>query len=230
MSASRFHRELELPEDPLKRGFSRPRATAHNHYHLYPPAEILNRQTLESLRSLNLQVSTVALFYKRPGSMGIIHADIALRGGRWRKNVAAINWNLSGADSVMRWYAVDGPGTEPDLVPGPKEESWYHALNGIHYGFFGAPGRDNLPASRVRILGSAAIGSATLVRTDLPHAVENTDPARGRWALSVRCEPDFPSWNAAVAAFRPLLKAGAADPQAAAADPKADRKPGAPAL
>lgn len=54
------------------------------------------------------------------------------------------------------------------------------------------------------ILTEAFIGSATLVRTNLPHAVENTDSARGRWALSVRFEPDFKSWAAANAALKPL--------------------------
>ena len=204
MTASRFHQSLDLPTNPLRAGFVRPRATAGNHYRIFAAEEILNRPTLDRLGELGLKVNTVALFYKRPGSMGIIHTDVAWRDRRWRKNVAAINWNLSGADSVMRWYAVDAPGVTPDPAPTEPVEPWYFALNGIHFGFFGARDRKNLPRRQVRILGEAAIGGATLVRTNVPHAVENTDARRGRWALSARCEPDFRSWREAVAAFQPL--------------------------
>lgn len=200
-----FHRRLDLPENPLKRGFVLPRATVHNHYQVLRAAEILNRKTVDRLREVGLKADTVALFYKRPGSMGIIHADIALIDGKWRRNIGAINWNLSGADSLMRWYAVQGKGVEPDPCPAEKMEPWYRVLNGIHFGYFGARDRRNLPKRKVRVLESTFVGSATLVRTDIPHAVENTDRATGRWALSVRCAPDFRSWREALAAVQPLL-------------------------
>lgn len=205
MATSRFHYSLDLPANPLRPGFVRPRATASNYYRIFRSEEILNRPTFTRLRELGLTISTVALFYKRPGSMGIIHTDVALRGDRWRPNVAAINWNLSGVDSVMRWYEVDVPGVEPDPAPVKAIEPWYFTLNGIHFGFFGTRDRKNLAKSKVRILGEATIHGATLVRTDVPHAVENTDARKGRLALSARCEPDFRNWRAAVTAFGPLL-------------------------
>ncbi|HTL77884.1 MAG TPA: hypothetical protein VL136_00640 [Candidatus Babeliales bacterium] len=207
MATQLFHCRLGLPDNPLKRGFVLPRSAARNHYHILKPEEILNRTTIGRLRDVKLKVSTVALFYKRPLSLGIIHVDVALRNGKWRKNVGAINWNLSGADSEMRWYAIDGEGTKPDPAPPQKQQSWYYSLNGIHYGYFGSRDQANLPKRKVRVLDSAFVGCATLVRTDIPHTVENTDPAKGRWALSVRFDPDFKNWREALAAVRPLLAA-----------------------
>lgn len=90
MPAPQFHQPLELPENPLKRGFAKPRATARNHHRIYTATEILN--------------------------------------------------------------------------------------------------------------------AATLVRTDVPHAVENTDAAKGRWAPSARCEPDFRDWKHALRVFEPAAK------------------------
>lgn len=199
-----YHLALDLPPRPLRAGFRLPRATARNHYRIFHAEEILNRETLERLARCGLRASTAALFYKRAGSVGIVHTDVALRDGRWRRNVAAINWNLSGADSVMRWFKVGVRGTMPDPAAAPAEGEWYRALNGIHFGFFGSRERENLPPRQIKVLAAAAIGSATLVRTDVPHAVENTDRVRGRWALSVRFEPDFRTWREAVATLRPL--------------------------
>ncbi len=216
-AVSPFFGPLDLPVDPLKRSFALPRGSTRNHYHVFAPDKILNRKTIEKLRDANLTVETVALFYKRPGSIGIIHTDVAMAKEKWRRNVAALNWNLSGADSLMRWYKIDGKGREPDLVSDEKEEPWYYVLNGIHYGFFGSRKQVNLPKSKVRILEEASIGSATLVRTDIPHAVENTDAVRGRWAVSVRFAPDFKNWCAAVAAFRPLLLPPLLPPDASSA-------------
>jgi len=205
MTSGSFHRQLDLPADPLRPGFVLPEDSDINHYLVLPAAEVLTPTILHRFQQLGLRPGTAALFLKTPGSMGVIHTDVALRGSRWRRNVAAINWNLSGAESLMRWYEVDAPGTVPDRVPPPDAGPWHRALNGIHFGFFGSRTRRNLPRSRVRILEEAAIGSATLVRTNLPHAVENTDRSRGRWALSVRFDPDFTNWQAAVTALRPLM-------------------------
>ena len=207
MKPTDFFRALDLPADPLKPGFRRPRASRSNHYAVFNAEEILTEATLSRFHALGLRLGTAALFHKKPGSMGIIHDDVALHDGRWRKNVAAINWNLSGADSLMRWYRIAAPGNVPDPEPPADAGPWYRTLNGIHYGFFGARERENLPTNQVEILAEAFIGSATLVRTNLPHAVENTDPTRGRWALSVRFEPDFNSWAAANAALKPLWAA-----------------------
>ena len=62
------------------------------------------------------------------------------------------------------------------------------------------------PEETVNCLESAEIYGATLVRTDIPHAIINADTA-GRWALSVRFDPDFDTWEDAVNAFGPLLAA-----------------------
>lgn len=199
-----FH-ALALPANPLKRGFTVPRASGRNHYTLHAPGDILSAGVIRRLRDVGAEVKTVALFYKRPGSEGIIHSDVGLHKGRWRRNVAAINWNLSGADSQMRWYKVTGKGVEPELEPEGTPAPWYYTLNGVHFGYYGSTQHENLPDGQVRVLASAAIQGATLVRTDVPHAVQNTDRRRGRWALSLRCEPDFRTWGAAVSTFAPLM-------------------------
>lgn len=209
MAHSRYYRHLKLPENPLKRGFTLPRSTSRNHYEVFGPKEILSGEVIRRFGDAGLRVKTVALFYKRPGSQGIIHSDVAWVEGRWRKNIAAVNWNLSGARSLMSWYKIDVPGVEPDPMPARRVDRWYHALNGIHFGYVGSRDQVNIPKGKFRVLASACIESATLVRTDVPHGVENTDDAKGRWALSVRCDPDFGSWQEAVSAFAPFLKNGA---------------------
>ena len=62
----------------------------------------------------------------------------------------------------------------------------------------------DIPSEKVRCLEIAAVGGATLVRTDIAHAVVNADTT-GRWALSVRFEPDFDSWDHAVSTMAPLI-------------------------
>ncbi|MBE7497724.1 MAG: hypothetical protein HS117_22500 [Verrucomicrobiaceae bacterium] len=200
-----YHRALALPENPLPRSLRLPEDTDQNDYHILRPEDVLNQATLRCFRGLGLKACDAALFYKKPGSLGIIHTDVSLEGGRWRKNVAAVNWNLSGADSVMRWYDVKTPGTEPDASIAEEENEWYRTLNGIHYGFVGSKTHKNLPKNKVRLLSDSPISLPTLVRTNVPHNVENTDANKGRWALSVRFEHDFDCWAEAVDAFRPLL-------------------------
>jgi hypothetical protein len=200
-----YHRALALPENPLPRSFRLPTDTDGNHYNILRPEEILSRATMNCFRELGLKACDVALFYKKPGSLGVIHTDVSLENGSWRKNVAAVNWNLSGADSVMRWYDVKMPGTEPDASIADEEDEWYRTLNGIHFGYVGSKTRTNLPRNKVRQLADSPISLPTLVRTNVPHNVENTDATVGRWALSVRFEHDFDCWAEAVDTFRPLI-------------------------
>jgi len=205
MSSHHYHRALALPENPLPRSFRLPDAAEGNHYSILRPEEILNPATLRCFGELGLKPCDAALFYKRAGSLGVIHTDVSLHEGQWRKNVAAVNWNLSGADSLMRWYEVKTPGAEPDASIAEQEDEWYRTLNGIHFGYVGSKTRKNLPRNKVRQLAASPIGAPTLVRTNVPHNVENTDAEKGRWALSVRFEQDFECWAEAVDVFRPLL-------------------------
>jgi len=95
--------------------------TARHHYRVFRPEEILNRRTIGRLNGAKSKVKskaeTVAPFHKRTGSMGIIHADVARIDRQWRRNIGAINWNLSGADSWTRWHAVEGNGVELEACP-----------------------------------------------------------------------------------------------------------------
>ncbi len=202
-----YHRALALPENPLLRTLRLPEDTDRNHYDILRPEDILNAATLRCFRELGLKPCDAALFYKKPGSLGVIHTDVSLENGAWRKNVAAVNWNLSGADSVMRWYDIKMPGAEPDASVADEEDEWYRTLNGIHYGYVGSKTQPNLPRNKVRQLAASPISLPTLVRTNVPHNVENTDDKVGRWALSVRFEHDFDCWAGAVDAFRPLVVA-----------------------
>lgn len=198
-----FHKFLNLTGTPLKDGFTLDEGadSDHNHYSIHRPEEILSASLLNQLAAIKLTASNVALFFKIPNSRSLIHYDVGYVDGKWKKNVAAINWNLSATKSTMCWYEVDEVEVEPD--PDPKEETppWYFSLNGVHFGY-----RRNMdiPSEKVRCLESAAVRGAALVRTDVAHAVVNADTT-GRWALSVRFEPDFESWDHAVSAVAPLI-------------------------
>ena len=177
----------------------------HNHYSVHQATEILSDGLLAQLDALQLRASKVALFFKIPDARrSLIHYDVAFENGAWKKNIAAINWNLTASRSTMCWYDVHGE-IEVEPEPNPKDEppEWYFCLNGVHFGF-----RRNMdiPEDKITCLESAEIYGATLVRTDIAHAIINADTS-GRWALSVRFDPDFESWADAVNAFRPVLAA-----------------------
>ena len=206
MYSNKYFIPLVLPETPLKKEFQLPSfpASAPNSYEIYKPEEILDQQIAPIFKKINLEIKNVALFYKRANSRGAIHTDIFLENNRWKKMVAGVNWNITGADSRMNWYQVDEIEVEPELNP-PAElrsKSWYYTLNGLH---FGSRGSVDPAKAKAKVLESAYIGGPTLVRTDIPHSVINTDKTKGRWALSIRFAPDFENWNQAISALMPLI-------------------------
>ena len=197
-----FHKFLNLTGSPLKAAvvLETGAEETHNHYSIHRPEDILSDTLLKQFAALNLTPSNVALFYKIPTARSLIHYDVGYIDGKWKKNIAAINWNLTGSESTMCWYEVNEVEVEPD--PNPQEETppWYFSLNGVHFGY-----RRNMdiPDEKLRRLESAEIYGPTLVRTDIAHAVVNADKT-GRWALSVRFDPDFQSWEHAVSALAPV--------------------------
>ena len=204
MSSQLFHKSLTITASPLRASFAIDTSVqeTHNHYSVHQPAEILSDALLAQFDTLNLRASNVALFFKIPSARrSLIHCDVGLVEGKWKKNIAALNWNLTSSESTMSWYHVDEVEVEPDLNPVDETPEWYYCLNGNHYGY-----RRNMdiPEENVKCLETAAIYGATLVRTDIPHAIINAGKL-GRWALSVRFDPDFATWEEAVAAFSPVL-------------------------
>lgn len=96
----------------------------------------------------------------------------------------------------MGWYEGNEVEVEPDLNPQEETPSWCFALNGVHFGY-----RRNMdiPDEKVRRLERAEIYDSALLRTDIAHAGVNADKT-GRWALSVRFDPDFRSGEHVVSA------------------------------
>lgn len=99
--------------------------------------------------------------------------------GKWKKNIAALDWNRTGSESTMGWYEGNEVEVEPDLNPEEETPSWCFSLNGVHFGY---RRNTDVPDEKVHRLERAEIYDSALVRTDIAHAVVNADKT-GRWAL-----------------------------------------------
>lgn len=203
MSSQLFYKTLAITASPVPDSFaiSTTVQETHNHYSVHQPVEILSDDLLGQFDAIRLRESNVALFFKIPNQRrSFIHYDVGFVNDAWKKNIAAANWNLTSSKSTMCWYEVDEFEVPPDQNPTDEPPPWYFCLNGVHYGFR----RDmDIPEDKVKCLECAEIYGATPVRTDIAHAIINADTS-GRWALSVRFEPNFETWDDAVKAFAPL--------------------------
>jgi hypothetical protein len=208
------YEELDLNVPPLAPGFQLPDAltTARLKFLPYEPEQILNPALLRELESLGLKAGPVVLFFKDPGMSGMVHTDLVYTGNCWVKCTCSINWNLSGTAASMSWY--DCKDLE-ECWPLPGEEKGFHRHNGIHYG---RRWNKAISPADMRLIESTEITAPTLVRTSLPHQVIVTDRAKSRWCISLRFDPDFETWEAAVKALHPWLRSrrGREAPRAAA--------------
>jgi hypothetical protein len=122
------------------------------------------------------------MFRKPPKSIGALHSDII-----WDSNInfwtqwhCALNINLDNTDSIMYWYSATETPVFPldETPPSPIDK-----LYGIHYG--SKHNRDFKNNSSFSLIETFRIVKPTLVKTSVPHSVENTD-TKDRWCLSLR--------------------------------------------
>ncbi len=187
--------EINAPLNPLKTSFRLAdfTLTPYNNYYVFDANEVLSADTVSFFQNLKLTPSLVAVFYKINGLPGIIHADIKKQNGAWVKNPAAVNWNLTGSDSIMTWHSMETEEYYPELNPQNTEKlpKWYFTLNGVH---FGSRSNYRHESGTSHVIATKKIVTPTLVRTDWPHAVNNLDSSLKHLTLSLRFANEL-SWD-----------------------------------
>lgn len=143
---------------------------------------------LEYMKSINLEVSAVLIFYRMPHfTHSEAHIDYLY--GRNDTSNIAINWVINEDDSSMAWYHTpDDVATRiRKFTPGGGHEyiSW--------------------PMTEVAEIERHTIGhTPTLVRIDIPHnIIVNNNP---RWSVSVRLAGNDREWEKIVDKFAPFIK------------------------
>lgn len=93
----------------------------------------------------------------------------------WVKWECSVNINLFKTPSFMNWYDIK------DTAIYPEQPTL--RLNGIHYGIRQNSTTENL--QNFQLLNRQYITNPTLVRTGIPHNVENLH-TQDRWCISLR--------------------------------------------
>lgn len=190
-----YYLELNLIPNPLKESYVYPDnlcKSLSGPTYAYVSNEYINEELLDNFSKLNLTVIGAVLFKKLPGYSNPLHADVVLTDNKWTLWHAAVNWDLTNAESIMEWYSTSEKEVWPKLVESDKP----YLLSGIHYGFLG--NRDTA-SSTMTLLESVRVVGPTLVRTNIPHQIKNLDSI-DRWSLSIRFNKNH-SWEELIEIF-----------------------------
>lgn len=148
--------------------------------------KLFNKKWTEYLNSLGLETAyTSIVFYRPPGGTDQM-AHIDLDSNSTQDNIIpatfAINWIVGGKDSKMIWYDLpQGHMTVTQNAPMVYDVKW--------------------PIDQLTEIDSKALQlEPTLVRVDVPHAVQAGDQCR--WCISLRIYLDNMSWEEGVAYFK----------------------------
>jgi hypothetical protein len=145
---------------------------------------ILNNQWLDYMKSINIPIQDLLVFYREPGYLHpTAHIDLPYRDSA--KLGAALNWCVGTDDAEMVWYNLpEDPGNYDVTEANSNYREW--------------PLADLTECSR-RTIGS----QCTMVRVDVPHnVVMNTHP---RWLISARTLRRIDNWNDAVDFIKPFI-------------------------
>jgi hypothetical protein len=174
--------ELDLPINPLVEDVQFPEFLFRDRRNRYYPIDKknINEQTKKIFDDLDLTIGGVIIFKKCQNGISPIHSDILLVNDRWIKWHAAINYNLTSADSNMTWFETKLQEIYPTRrnLSQPLE----YNLSGIHYGYQGNKYVSNTDFS---LIGNCKLTAPTLIRTDIPHTTVNLD-SRDRLCASIR--------------------------------------------
>lgn len=201
----KLSKTVALPDNPLRANYQLPDAFNHpkpNQVSYAPiPLSDLNPLLIAKLYELGQTIGGAILFKKNPGMVSVLHSDILLVDDQWVLWHGAINWNITRANSCMEWYAS----SEDEMWPSDsrKDPGLYnipYVLDGIHYG---TRNTFRFNSEKNQLLESRNIQAATLVRTDIPHRIRQTDDEKIRWSLSLRLAENH-SWEDFVKIFEPV--------------------------
>lgn len=188
----KYYAELfALVNTPFDANFQLPKLKNTQLTHWPIGVEYINPKLKSQLAQVGLSIGGLVLFYKSKKTIGALHSDIVWDHvtSSWKPWYAAINWDLNNTRSKMYWYQTDQPGqvSTPEYstdIPGS------YRLNGIHYGSINNINFKDNP--EYILLDEIDITVPTLVRTNIPHSVENLAD-QPRWCLSIRFldNPEF---------------------------------------
>lgn len=151
--------------------------------------EFFTKEVNDLFTNCGLTLKDGEIFKKIPLAIGAIHSDIVwdYNTNFWTPWNCALNINLDNTDSLMYWYSASATPIFPiETIPSFNREK----LNGIHYG--NRHNKDFKNSDKFSLLGTLRLSSPTLLKTSVPHSVENTDN-KNRWCISLRFEgnPSF---------------------------------------
>lgn len=160
--------KLPTPDFQFPKEFDLTEITKSNVHRKFSPT-CLDSPTVDFFAKLGLTVETVAVFSKEPNYNGAIHKDITWsdQTQTWEDWYCGVNFNLDGGQSIVSWYEVTTPAVFPPFPRnGPLK------LDGAHYG--GRHNKNFKGLEGYTLLATHNTGSTpVLVRTDVPHSVEN---------------------------------------------------------
>lgn len=147
------------------------------------PEEALSKNVLNFFKDNNLTKLKVVLFNCPPNFKSQIHID----GHDKLLRSFAINIPWGSSNSVMTWYkTVGSKSPTPNLTM---------ARNPYMY----------FDEDTVEVIDSTSVNSITMVRTDIPHSIENLDKINARWCVSIRTN-DISNWIIAAIRLKEYLE------------------------
>lgn len=191
--------ELELTKKPLKETFVFPlhlcKSLTGPTYD-YVDIKYISNELKDQLNDLGAEISGSVIFRKLPGYSNPLHTDVVIKNNSWEICHCAVNWDLTGNDSIMEWYTT----SEKEFWPEPEKTNLSYRLSGIHYGYLG---NRNTSTETMKLIDSTRIVNPTLVNTGVPHQIRNLDN-RDRWSLSIRFTKNY-SWEEALEIFKSII-------------------------
>jgi hypothetical protein len=162
----------------------------------YVSCDYISDVLKDQLARVNLKIFAAVLFKKSPGIKNALHKDLALINKKWNVWHCAVNWNLFNSESRMSWYSI----SQKEIWPKVIDTSEPYFLSGIHYGF---PGNRITNVKSVTLIESTSLLKPALVRTDVPHQIENLDNT-DRWSLSIRFTENY-KWEQLLKILNPYI-------------------------
>lgn len=113
-----------------------------------------NKELINLIMSLKLEISFVEIFYRSPGEQSGIHIDSD------PGDLSKINWIFGGKNSMMRWYQPKSSTSGGKRITPIGTFYWHYDLNDV-----------NLICQR-------SLESSHLVQVGIPHDIYNPEQER----------------------------------------------------
>ena len=148
---------------------------------------LLTEEWLEYMKSINLEISSALLFYRKPNfDSNEAHIDVPYNDNDIRLS-CPINWVLGNDASDMIWYNMPDSSVQAIQLRTPTNDKY-----------------TNFSISELTEIDRRRIGNRpTLVRVDIPHVIVVRETPR--WAISVRTKFKSSNWIEMVEYVKPYI-------------------------